>query len=127
MPLSADIVALIRTEIGFDTDFVDQDTELTGAPLELGSLESIYTSPSLGKTSILITALVCWRQRMHSLQARSFDVTTQSTLLSRSQRVKFINLRIKELELLVESTAKGRNEVITSVLAASTSDAAEFS
>lgn len=110
MALSSEVIDVIRDEIGVDTDFVNNDSELSGAPAgTLGSLESIYTSDTRGNGHVLVTALIVWRRRLHSLQARSFDASVDGTLLARNQRIKFIERRIKELELLVDTSLAGKN------------------
>lgn len=114
MALSSAIIDQIRDEIGNDDDFVDNDTDLPGESYTLGSLEGVYTSTSRGNEDVLRTALICWRRRLGNLQARSFDMTTEGSLYARSQRVRFIERRIKELELLVDTTHKGRNQDVVS-------------
>jgi len=106
MALSTEIISLIRDEIGDDTDFSDNAPHT--AP-QLDSLENIYTTTSRGNTSILRTALICWRRRLGNLQERSFDVTTEGSLLSRHQRIRFLERQIKRYEVLVDDTYKGRN------------------
>ena len=126
MSLSASIANQIRDEVGSDTDFVDnQDDETAGVT----SLERIFLDENRGNSDILRTALIVWRRRLGDLQARSFDLTTEGSLLSRSQRVRFIERRIKELENLIDTTLKGRNaSVIGSLSDLSTGTAGgEFS
>jgi hypothetical protein len=113
MALDQAVVDLIRDEIGNETDFADNESELTGEPGELGSLESIYEDASRGDSNPLRTALIVWRRRLWSLQNRSFDLTTEGTLLNRRQRVAYVERRIKELELLVDRTNKGENWTVT--------------
>lgn len=129
MALSAQIIALIRDEIGNDADFADNISEFDSA-LHLDSLENIYTDSERGNYSILRTALLAWRRRLHSLQARSFDVTTEGTLLNRNQRIRFMERKIKHLESLVDITFKGRNMVVqspyTAEEAATDANASEF-
>jgi hypothetical protein len=116
MALAQEVIDLIRDEIGNDTDFVDNDAELGANPGALGSLEGIYTSEARGNSNPLVTALIVWRRRMNSLQARSFDVSTDGTLYARNQRVKFIQQKISRLELLVDTTHKGHNMDVVSDL-----------
>jgi hypothetical protein len=116
-------VALIRDEIGNDTDFSDN---IPHTSPQLDSLENIYTDADRGKSNVLRTALICWRRRLFSLQERSFDVITEGSLLSRNQRIKFMERRIEELELLVDTTLKGKNMTIQSSVAGSTGTNAEF-
>lgn len=127
MALAQEIIDLIRDEIGNDQDFVDNDSELPGGSEVLGSLESIYTTESRGNSNVLITALICWRRRLHSLQARSFDLSTDGALYARNQRIKYIQRRIKELELLVDTTQTGRNMSFSSTLLDPSDTEAEFS
>lgn len=125
MALSNQIIALIRDEIGNDTDFSD---EIPHASPQLDSLENIYVDEERGNGNVLRTALICWRRRLGSLQARSFDVTTEGSLLSRSQRIRFIEREIKKLELLVDTTHTGRNmEVQTPLSIHEAAAEAEFS
>ncbi len=103
-PLIAD---LIRDDIGNDADFSD-DTSGFAAP-QLDSLEKIYDDPNRGNSNVLRTALICWRRRLNSLQERSFDIITEGSLLSRSQRIKFLERRILNLATLIDTTQKGKN------------------
>lgn len=100
MALDASIVALIRDEIGDDTDFTDSE------------LETIYVDENRGNYSALITALIVWKRRQFNLQTRSFDVSTGGTLLSRNQRIKFIASQITRLEALADETHRGTNMAI---------------
>lgn len=97
MALSVTILNQIRDEIGEDTDVTDS------------TLEDIYQDTNRGNLSTLNTALIVWRRRLHNLQTRSFDVATEGSLLSRHQRIKFIERRIKELEFATDATVKGFN------------------
>lgn len=97
MPLTATIINQIRDEVGSDTDYDDT------------ALETIYIDENRGNFSTLVTALIIWRRRLHDLQTRSFDVTTGGNLYSRNQRIRFIERRIKELELISDVTAKSVN------------------
>lgn len=103
MALSVTIVNQIRDEIGEDTDYNDSE------------LEDIYIDVNRGNYSVLNTALIVWRRRLHNLQARSFDVSTEGALLSRNQRIRFIERRIKELEFATDGTIKGDNWTLNSV------------
>lgn len=102
MALSTTILNQIRDEIGSDTDYSD------------AALETIYDDENRGNSSVLNTALIVWRRRLHDLQARSFDVSTEGSLLSRNQRIRFIERRIKELEMDADGTRKGANWSINS-------------
>jgi hypothetical protein len=126
MALSEQIIALIRDEIGNDTDF---SNDIPHTSPQLDSLERIYMDTERGNLSILRTALICWRRRRHNLQARSWDIATEGSLLSRSQRLRQMDQQIKRLEVLVDSTYSGRNQQIQSPLAAeeAASLSAEFS
>lgn len=113
MALSAEIISLIRDEIGNDADFADSASSFD-ADLHLDSLENIYSTSTRGNGSVLRTALICWRRRLNNLQARSFDVTTEGSLLSRHQRIRFLERQIKKYEVLVDDTYKGRNMEVQS-------------
>ena len=117
MTLDPLIVDLIRDEIGNDTDFSDNTPS---TPPQLDSLEKIYDDPNRGNSNVLRSALICWRRRQNSLQERSFDIITEGSLLSRSQRIKFLAKKIKELEMLVDTTHKGKN--MTTVSSAKEAD-----
>jgi len=122
MALAAAIIELIRDEIGPDLDITD---EAETPPAPLGDLEAIYTDTDRGNSSTLRTALIVWKRRLAALQARSFDATAGGSLMARSQRVKFIQRRVKELEILVDYRLKGVNESLTSAAVAN-ADSAEF-
>lgn len=125
MTLDPLIVDLIRDEIGNDTDFNDNDPH---TPPQLESLEKIYDDPNRGNSNVLRTALICWRRRLNSLQERSFDIITEGSLLSRSQRIKFLERKILKLETLVDTTQKGKNmTVISSAEEADDGTTGEFS
>lgn len=111
MVLSAGTIALIRDEIGNDLDFSDNDP--SAAP-QLDSLENIYTDANRGNTNVLRTALICWRRRLFNLQERSFDIVTEGALLSRNQRIRFMERKIKNLEALTDTTQKGKNMTVLS-------------
>lgn len=124
MPLSAAIIALIRDEIGNDADFSD---DIPHTPPQLDSLENIYTDELRGEFSPLVTALICWRRRLKNLQTRSFDISTEGSLLSRSQRIRFIEREINRLEHTVDDTAKSRNAASRSPADIEDAVGAEFS
>lgn len=112
MALSAAIIDLIRDEIGPDTDFVNNTSELGGNPNALAALEDIYIDTNRGNYSVLRTALICWRRRLAAMQARSFDATTEGSLMNRSQRVRFLKSQVMKYELLVDTTARGRQATL---------------
>jgi len=106
-------VALIRDEIGNDTDFSDDIPHV--AP-QLDSLENIYNDANRGASNVLRSALICQKRRLMNLQSRSFDVVTEGSLLSRNQRIRFLAREIIRLETLVDTTHKGVNaKVLSSV------------
>ncbi len=111
MALAVGTIALIRDEIGNDTDFSDADPAIGD---QLDSLENIYSDSNRGDSNILRTALICWRRRLFNLQERSFDIITEGSLLSRSQRIKFLERKIMKLEVLVDTTQKGKSMSIIS-------------
>lgn len=111
MALSSQVVAAIRDEIGNDPDFANDTTDFDPA-IHLDSLENIYTDTARGNGNVLRTALICWRRRLNSLQSRSFDLTTEGSLLNRNQRIRFIERQIKKLEILVDETYENRNMAI---------------
>lgn len=100
MALDPTILRKIRYEVGKETETnVDDDD----------TIETIFNDSDEGNSSVLVTALIVWRSRLGSLTDRAFDITTEGSLLSRSQKIRFIERRIKELELLVDDTPKGHN------------------
>lgn len=100
MALDPTILRKIRYEVGKETETgVDDDD----------TIETIFNDEDEGNSSVLVTALIIWRSRLGSLTDRAFDITTEGSLLSRSQKIRFIERRIKELELLVDDTPKGHN------------------
>lgn len=109
MALTASVIALIRDEVGDDTDFSDN---IPHTPPQLDSLENIYTNTDRGNFNVLRTALIVWRRRRNHLQARSWDVATEGSLLTRSQRLKQMDQQIKRYETLVDTTYTGRNQQI---------------
>lgn len=110
MALSEGIIALIRDEIGDDDDFSDSAPHTSP---QLDSLERIYTDTERGNFNVLRTALICWRRRRNHLQARSWDVATEGSLLTRSQRIRQMDQQIKRYEVLVDTTYTGRNQEVT--------------
>lgn len=106
MALDPTILRKIRYEIGSVTEAgVDDDD----------TLEVIFNDDTEGGSSVLVTALIVWRHRLGNMTDRAFDITTEGSLLSRSQRIRFIERRIKELALLVDNTAKGHNAVVVGI------------
>lgn len=111
MPLDASIIARIRDEIGSDDDFSNDAPHVVP---QLDSLEDIYEDSERGGSSILRTAWVVWKRRLAEMQQRAFDITTEGSLLNRSQKVKFMERRIHELGSIVgvDETQTGRNMVV---------------
>lgn len=103
MALDPSILRKIRHEIGtsIETGVDDDDT-----------LEVVFNDEDEGNSSVLATALIIWRHRLANLTEKSFDMTTEGSLLSRSQKIRFIERRIKELELLADNTPRGHNAVV---------------
>ena len=122
MPLAQTIIDRIRDEVGNDLD-VSDEAESPAAPM--GDLETIYTNVDRGNYSTLRTALIVWKRRLASVQAGSFDATAGGRLLARSQRVRYYQRRVKELELLVDYTLKGANQTVQSTYQQE-SESAEF-
>lgn len=122
MALDQTIIDRIRDEIGNDEDVTDE-VEVPAAPL--GDLETIYTNVDRGNYSTLTTALIVWKRRLAAVQSGSFDVTAGGRLLARSQRIRFYQRRIKQLEILVDYTLKGRNQSVQSTYQQD-SESAEF-
>ena len=123
MPLAVAIVERIRDEIGPDLDVSD---EATSPPAPLGDLETIYIDTDRGNESTLRTAYIVWKRRLGAIQARSFDATASGSLMARSQRARFIQRRIKELELLVDFTLVSINQTVKSNFQGNDDDAPEF-
>lgn len=111
MPLAQTIIERIRDEIGPDQDVTDIAVT-PAAPL--GDLETIYVDVNRGNSSTLRTALIVWRRRLANVQSKSFDATAGGSLMARSQRARFLQRRVKELELLVDYTIKGTNQDVLS-------------
>ena len=122
MPLAQTIIDRIRDEVGNDLD-VSDEAETPAAPI--GDLEAIYTNVDRGNYSTLRTALIVWKRRLAAVQAGSFDATAGGRLLARSQRVRYYQRRVKELELLVDYTLKGVNQTVQSTYQQE-SESAEF-
>ena len=118
MALAIAVVALIRDEIGDDLDFVDDTADLPGDPVALGALEDIYTNTNRGDSNVLKTALICWRKRRASMNARSFDVTKEGNWLARSQRMKHLQFQVEHYERLLRDKPKGKNATLLSRSAA---------
>jgi len=113
MALAQTIIDRIRDEVGSDLDVTDESTT-PAAPI--GDLETIYTDAKRGNYSTLRTALVVWRRRLADMQSRSFDATGGGSLMARSQRVRYLQRRVKELEILVDYTLVGTNQAVTSAV-----------
>jgi len=123
MALAQTVIDKIRDEIGNDEDVTDVAVT-PAAPL--GDLETIYLSADRGNYSPLRTALIVWKRRLAAVQSGSFDVTAGGRLLARSQRIRFYQRRVKELELLVDYTPKGVNQEVLSSYRQDT-ESSEFS
>ena len=111
MALAQTIIDQIRDEIGADLDVTDE-TVTPAAPL--GDLETIYLDVNRGNLSTLRTALIVWRRRLAAVQSKSFDATAGGSLMARSQRVRYLQRRVKELAILVDYTLKGTNQDVLS-------------
>lgn len=111
MALAQPIIDRIRDEIGSDQDVTD---EAISPAAPLGDLETIYSDEDRGNLSTLRTALIVWKRRLAGVQAKSFDATAGGSLMARSQRMRYLQRRVKELELLVDYTLKGDNQSIQS-------------
>ena len=111
MALAVSILNKIRDEIGTDQDFTDS------------ALEDIFIDTDRGGSSVLRTAWVVWKRRLNDLQQRSFDIATEGSLLSRRQKVTYMQDRVHELARIVDETYTGRNQSIQSPL--TVEDAAE--
>ena len=123
MPLAQTIIDRIRDEVGNDLD-VSDEAESPAAPM--GDLESIYINVDRGNYSTLRTALIVWKRRLAAVQSRSFDATAGGSLMARSQRVRYLQRRVKELELLVDYTLKGTNHEVLSTYQQDSDTVAEF-
>ena len=124
MALATTIINQIRDEIGQDLDVTD---EALAEPAPLGDLETIYDDENRGDSSVLRTALIVWKGRLAAMQSRSFDATAGGRLLARSQRIRYLQRRVKELELLVDYTLVGINQsLVTAVSVAEDAASSEF-
>lgn len=104
MALDATILRKIRYEIGKETEVgVDDDD----------TLEDIFNDDTEGASSVLVTALIVWRHRLANLTERAFDITTEGSLLARSQKIRFIERRVEKLSILVDKTAVGINAEVS--------------
>lgn len=111
MPLAQNIIDRIRDEIGSDQDVTD---EVANPAAPVGDLETIYNDVDRGNSSTLRTALVVWKRRLADMQARSFDITSGGSLMARSQRIRFLQRKVKELEIIADYTLEGVNmDVVT--------------
>ena len=108
MALTDSIINLIRDEIGPDLDV--SDAAISPDPAPLGDLETIYVDADRGNYSTLRTALIVWKRRLAAMQSRSFDATAGGQLFARSLRVRYLQRRVKDLELLVDYTLVGANQ-----------------
>ena len=116
MVWSASALAQVRDEVGTATDFSD------------ATLEDIYTDQNRGGSNVYKTAIIVWKRRLATLDPRSFDAAVSGQLVTRSQRVAYIERRIMELQFkLPEGDFSGRaaNDDVLSTLQAEDS-AAEF-
>jgi len=109
MALAPSIIDRVRDEIGPDLDVTDETPE---GPL--GDLETIYNDADRGNFSTLRTAYIVWKRRLAAMNARAFDATAGGSLMARTQRVRFIERRVKELEILVDTTDRGKNAALNS-------------
>lgn len=110
MALQPSILRKIRQEIG-KSEFTDIDDDAT--------LETVFNDPDEGNSSVLNTALIIWRWRLAELSTRAFDVSTEGTLLSRNQRIRYMERRVKELEVVTDGTIKAENMTVNSSVTAS--------
>ncbi len=110
MALAQSIIERIRDEIGPDLDV--SDAAISPDPAPLGDLETIYVDENRGNYSTLRTALIVWKRRLAAMQNRSFDATAGGQLFARSQRVRYLQRRVKDLELLVDYTLVGNNQTV---------------
>lgn len=114
MALDPAIVVLIRDEVTYSVDYVDNEDELTGNAGELGSLEAIYIDSDRGNFSTLGTALVVWRNRLAAQWERGFDISKEGNWLARSQQTRFLQGRVGYYESLTGQSLKGRNMQVLS-------------
>ena len=125
MALDPTIIDLIRDEIGDKQDFVDDIVDEVGGARN--SLERIYLDTNRGNFSVLRTALLVYRKRRADYEDSGFDVTDAGILAVRSQKMREFNKRIKELEFLVDDTAKADSAAMLSKYQAETGSDTEFS
>lgn len=114
MALDPSIIEHIRDEIGTGLDVSDAPL---GEPAPIGDLETIFNDENRGNSSTLRTALIVYKRRLHNLGPRAFDVTAGGRLLARSQKARFYQRRVKELELLVDYTLVGVNQSLNTAVA----------
>lgn len=120
MALSASILRKIRHEVG-KSEFtgIDDDDEL----------EVIFNDADEGNSSVLVTAYIVWRHRLAELSTRAFDVATEGSLLSRNQRIRYMERRVAELAVVADGTLKAENMTVRSpsVVSGDSEASAEFS
>lgn len=121
MPLTQTIIDRIRDEIGVDQDVTDVAVV---PPAPVGDLETIYTDTDRGNFSTLRTALIVWKRRLANKQNSSFDITAGGSLMARSQKIRFLQRRVKDLELILDYSLKGKNSRVNSANAPT--EGAEF-
>ena len=113
MALAAAIISLIRDEIGDSTSFYFSD-DSPHTPPQFDSLEDIYIDPARGNTNVLRTALICWRLRRSNYVQRGFDATAGGSLMARRQQMKTLEQKVKEYEILVDTTFRHANSSLQS-------------
>ena len=126
MPLSTQIISLIRDEIGNDADFADNAADFDASAGHLDSLENIFTDSERGASAVLRTALICWRMRRNSYVSRGFDVSTQGTLMARRQRMLELDRKVFDLEVLVDTTFRHRQSAVLGNYEVNSDSDAEF-
>jgi hypothetical protein len=115
MALAAEIISLIRDEIGTDLDVTDNDPPPANGIQD--SLENIYTDPDRGNSSIFLTALIVWRRRLANHQSRAFDFSKEGNWFARNQKSKFLKGMVDKYERLAGLSGSGaphRNGQMTS-------------
>lgn len=123
MALDADVLALLRIEVGDNQDFSDDDPHVDG---QLGSLEAFYNSTVIGNQNILRTALAVWRKRRADYVERSADASSGGQLVNRSQRMKFLDRMVARYEMLVDTTFKANNQRVLSNYEANDDEGGEY-
>ena len=114
MTLSAEIISLIRDEIGDEThDFVNNDSDLAGSTA-WDSLENIYTDTNRGNSSIINVAVVVWRRRLANYMDHAFDAAQEGNWLARSQKARYLRYMTARYERLALQGAPHRNAKIQS-------------